>query len=132
MKTSKPAIAISLLIIGLGVAWLLNTMHVIPGVDWIWVAGLGVSGILLLTLARLDRFNFVVGTSLIVCSILAVLRFTKQIDVNLEAPILFICVGVLLLLSHMLRLPSAAEIAESPGKATDATPPSAPADPNKL
>ena len=109
MKTSKPAIAISLLIIALGVGALLNTMKVIHGVDWIWVSGLGVSGILLLALARLDRFNFVVGTTLIIASILSLLRQTQVLSVNIEAPVLFICIGVLLLFSHLLRLPSAAE-----------------------
>ena len=109
MKTSKPAIAIALLIIALGVGALLNTMKVIHGVDWIWVSGLGVSGILLLALARLDRFNFVVGTTLIISSILSLLRQTEVLTVNIEAPVLFICVGVLLLFAHLLRLPSAAE-----------------------
>jgi hypothetical protein len=114
VKTSKPAIAISLLIIALGVAWLLNAMQVIPGVDWIWVGGLGVSGVLLLALAKLDRFNFVVGTSLIVCSILSVLRQTKVLTVNIEAPVMFICVGILLLFSHLFRIPSVVETAPPP------------------
>ena len=95
---------------GLGIGWLLNTMKVFGGqIDWIWVSGLGLSGILLLSLAKLDRFNFVVGTSLIICSILALLRQTKVIEINIEAPILFISVGLLLLLAHLFRLPSAAE-----------------------
>jgi hypothetical protein len=109
VKTSKPAIAISLLIIALGVGALLNTMRVIHGVDWIWVSGLGISGIPLLALAKLDRFNFVVGTTLIVSSILSLLRQTEVLSVNIEAPVLFICVGVLLLFAHLLRLPGAAD-----------------------
>ena len=127
MKTSKPAIAISLLIIGLGIGWLLNILRVFGGeIDWIWISGLGISGLLLLSLAKLDRFNFVVGTSLIIFSILALLRQAKVIDVNIEAPILFISVGVLLLLAHLLRLPGAADrvvIAPPP------TPPTSPTDP---
>lgn len=94
----------------LGIGWLLNTMKVFGGqIDWIWVSGLGISGILLLSLAKLDRFNFVVGTSLILCSILALLRQTGVITVNIEAPILFISVGLLLLLAHLFRIPGAAE-----------------------
>jgi hypothetical protein len=31
------------------------------------------------------------------------------ININIEAPVLFISVGLLLLLSHLLRLPGAAE-----------------------
>ena len=107
---------------GLGIGWLLNTMKVFGGqIDWIWVSGLGLSGILLLSLAKLDRFNFVVGTSLIICSILALLRQTKVIEINIEAPILFISVGLLLLLAHLFRLPSAAERAAAEAQ-TQTTP----------
>lgn len=109
VKTKKPAIAISLLIIALGSAWLLNVMGVIPGVDWVWVGSLGISGILLLALARLDRFNFVVGTSLLISSILSVLRQTGKLTVNIEAPVLFITLGLLLLLAHLLPIPSSTE-----------------------
>ncbi|MEO6784681.1 MAG: hypothetical protein ABI318_01005 [Chthoniobacteraceae bacterium] len=107
MKSRKPAIAISLLIVALGVAWLLNAKGVMPELDWIWIIGLGVSGILLLTVTRLDRFNFVAGLSLIVSSVLAALRQSKKIDVNIEAPVLFITIGVLLLLAQLLPLPPA-------------------------
>ncbi len=114
MKTRKSAIAISLLIIALGVAWLLNVTKVIPGVDWVWVMGLGVSGILLLAFAQLDRFNFVVGVSLIVSSILSVLRQTGKLVVNIEAPVLFITVGILLFLSQLLPIPPAEPVKNQP------------------
>ena len=115
MKSRKPAIAISFLIVALGVAWLLNAKGVAPGLDWIWIIGLGVSGILLLTVTRLDRFNFVAGLSLIVSSVLAALRQSKSIEVNIEAPVLFITVGILLLLAQFLPLPaSTAEPVEKP------------------
>jgi hypothetical protein len=109
VKTRKSATAISLLIIALGVAWLLNVTKVIPGVDWVWVMGLGVSGILLLAFAQMDRFNFVVGVSLIVSSILSVLRQTGKLVINIEAPVLFITVGILLFLSQLLPIPAPGE-----------------------
>lgn len=94
--------------IGLGIAWLLNAMHFVPGVDWLVVAALGLAGILLLTLAPLDRFNFVVGTSLVLCSLFSVLRQTGKLPINIGAPLLFICVGLLLLASYLVRFPSRA------------------------
>ena len=131
MKTSKPAIAISLLIMALGVGWLLNTMRVFGGqIDWIWVTALGISGVLLLSLAKLDRFNFVVGTSLIICSILALLRATNVIDVDIALPVLFISVGLLLLLSHVFRLPSAAETPVMTDPAPPSASPRSPVDPH--
>ncbi len=106
MQGRKTAIAISLLIIALGLAWLLNELQVISGIDWFWVTALGVSGLLLLTLGGLDRFNFIVGITLIVCSVLSVLRQGKVITTDLEPPILFTTVGLLLLLAHLLKLPT--------------------------
>ena len=108
MKSRKPAIAISVLIVALGVAWLLNAMNVKPELDWIWIVGLGISGILLLTTNRLDRFNFVAGLSLMVSSVLAALRQSGKVSVNVEAPVLFITVGILLFLSQLLPLPATA------------------------
>jgi len=112
VKSRKPAIAISLLIVALGIAWLLNAMRVAPDLDWIWIIGLGVSGILLLTVTRLDRFNFVAGVSLIVSSVLAALRQSGKLTVNVEAPVLFITVGLLLLLSQFLPLSSSTILPE--------------------
>jgi len=115
MKSRKPAIAISLLIVALGVAWLLNAMRVAPQLDWIWIIGLGVSGILLLTITRMDRFTFVAGLSLIVSSVLAVLRQSKKLEANVEAPVLFITIGILLLLAQLLPLPAQPPAEKPPG-----------------
>ena len=114
MKSRKPAIAISFLIIALGVAWLLNAMRIAPNLDWIWIIGLGVSGILLLTVTRLDRFNFIAGVSLIVSSVLAALRQSGRLTINIEAPVLFITVGILLFLAQLLPLASSSSEAEKP------------------
>lgn len=99
----------------LGIAWIVNAVKQTE-VNWFWPTGLGVSGILLLTVARLDRFNFIVGVSLIVCSVLSVLRQKKVLSAEIEAPVLFTTVGLLLLLAHLLKLPAnkAAEATEKP------------------
>ena len=119
MKSRKPAIAISLLIIALGVAWLLNAMRIAPDLDWIWIIGLGVSGILLLSVTRLDRFNFIAGVSLIVSSVLAALRQSGKITINIEAPVLFITVGILLFVAQLLPLPSKSSEEEKPPTGSD-------------
>jgi hypothetical protein len=58
------------------------------------------------------------------------LRETKVIDINIELPVLFICVGLLLLLSHLLRLPGAADKAAEIDASAPSSPPGSPPDPH--
>ena|SRR5213593_2818545 len=104
MKESRKGVVISLVIIALGSSWLLNPLEVIPGVDWVWTVGLGISGLLVMTLGGLNKLTFVMGSFLIVSSVLSVLRQTGRLRVDLEMPILFILVGFVLLLANLFRL----------------------------
>ncbi len=95
---SKKPIVVSVLIIALGIAWLLNTLHVIPGVDWVWTLGLGISGVLVVAAGGLNKLTFVVGPFLIIASVLSVLRQTGVLRADIEVPVL-----VILLISAELR-----------------------------
>ena len=105
MKKSKAGLLIPILGIGLGVAWLLTTLKILPGVDWVWTGGLGLCGILALALGGLNKFSVVVGPFLLIGSIFSVLRQTGKLAVDIELPILFIIFGVLLLAGYLLPLP---------------------------
>lgn len=105
MNESKGIVAIAVLVIALGVAWLLNTLHVIPGIDWIWTSGLGIAGILVLIMSGIDRVSVVVGPFLLVSSVLSVLRQTGRLRFDIEMPILSIVFGVLFLLAVVLPVP---------------------------
>jgi len=108
MNARIQSIAVSLLTIALGSAWLLNSMDVIPGVNWVWTVGLGVPGLMLLALGGVNRFTIVTGPFLIIASILSVLRQTDRLNVNHEVPILVIVLGVLMLIAQIapLRTPT--------------------------
>jgi len=97
-------IILAVLIIALGIAWLLNTLNVIPGVDWLWTGGLGVAGILILTVTAMNRFTFVIGSFLLVGSVCSILRQTGRLRPDIELPVLFIILGALILLSLLLPL----------------------------
>ncbi len=105
MNESKGMVAIAVLVIALGVAWLLNTLNVIPGIDWIWTGGLGIAGILVLMMSGIDRVSVVIGPFLIVSSVLSVLRQTGRLRFDIEMPILAIMFGVLFLLAVALPFP---------------------------
>jgi len=96
--------ALPILIIALGVGWLLTTMNVLPGVNWVWISALGAAGLLALALGGLDRVTIVVGPILLVASFFSLLRQTGRLSAEIEVPCLVIAIGVLLLLSRVLPL----------------------------
>jgi hypothetical protein len=97
-------ISVAVVVIALGVAWLLNTLNVIPGVDWLWTGGLGIAGILVFAINGVNRFTFVIGPFLLITSLFSILRQTGRLRPNIEMPVLFIVFGVLLLLAMLLPL----------------------------
>lgn len=97
-------IIVAVLVIALGVAWLLNTLGVIPGVDWLWTGGLGVAGVLLMAANGINKFTFIFGPFLLVSSVFSLLRQIGRLRTNIEMPVLFIVFGVLFLLALLLPL----------------------------
>ena len=113
MTGSKKALAAPILIIALGVGWLLTTQNIVPGVDWIWVVGLGVTGVLILA-AGIDKVTAVVGLFLIAATFFSLMRQTGRISVDTEVPSLVIVFGTLLLLAKLLPIPAPKWISEPP------------------
>src|SRR5262249_14650748 len=66
---------VPVLLVFVGVGWLLNTLDIVPGVNWAYTLGVGAVGLVLL-LQGLNRFSFVVGTFLIVGAFCSYLRQT--------------------------------------------------------
>ena len=105
MKKNKYALAIPVLIIGLGVTWLLNALHIAPGIDWLWTGGLAVCGLLILAIGGLNKLTIVLGPFLLIGSVLSIFRQNGSLSVTIEMPVLFIVFGVLLLVAYLLPVP---------------------------
>jgi hypothetical protein len=105
MNKNKTGIVVAVFTITFGVTLLLNNLHILPGVDWVWTGSLGVCGLLVLVAGGLNKLTCVVGPTLIVGSLLSVLRQTGRMSSDIEMPLLFIVFGVLLLIAHLLPLP---------------------------
>jgi hypothetical protein len=71
-------------------------------VDWIWTLGLAVAGILVIALGERNKLTFVIGPFLVISSLFSVFRQTGRLRIELEMPILFIVLGVLLLAAHLV------------------------------
>lgn len=108
------SIGLPLIIITVGTGWLLNTLQVIPDINWVWTLGLAGVGALTLILDGLNRVSIIVGPFFLVASVLSVLRQTQIISQELEVPCLVIVFGVLLLASRLSNLPAPRWILEQP------------------
>ena len=96
---SREGLFVPLLIIAVGLGWLLNSLNVLPDVNWLWASILGGCGIALLFVFGVNQLTFVVGPFLILASILFVLSQTGKIATAVEFPVLFIAFGLFFLLS---------------------------------
>jgi hypothetical protein len=106
VKLSKSTLALPILLITVGVGWLLTTMGIAPGIDWIWTLGLAIAGALALVVGGFDKVTFVAGSFLLVTSCLSVLRQTGRITIDVEIPILVIVAGALLLAARCPAIPA--------------------------
>ena len=98
-------IVLSLVIIAIGVAWLLNTLHVIGGVDWIWTVSLAAMGVITLAWGKLNKLTFVMGAFLAVASVCSILRQAGWLSIDIEVPVLVIIFGLLFLIAQLPIIP---------------------------
>ncbi len=105
MSGSRKRFIVPVSVILLGVTWLLNVLKILPGVDWIWTAGLAAVGILTLALGGINKLTAVIGPFLMVASVSSILRQTGRLEIDREVPILTIVLGCLLLLVQLLNIP---------------------------
>lgn len=114
MKPNKKTLVLPLLLITVGLGWLLTTLGIAPGIDWVWTLGLAIVGFLAFVVCGFDKATFAIGTFFIVTSCLSVLRQTDRISVDVEVPILVIVAGVLLLVARSSAIPAPKWMIESP------------------
>mgnify|MGYP007069069074 FL=1 len=112
-------VVISILIITFGVGLYLNNHDVIPGVDWFWVLGLSVVGLLILTMGGIDKFSIVAGPYLICLAGFIFMKQTGRISTETLIPALIILFGVLILFSYCLPFRSPRWLIENPGNEID-------------
>ena len=106
MKPSKQTLVLPLLMITVGTGWLLSVLGIAPNINWIWILGLAVTGVLTFVLVGFDKVTFVTGSFLLVASCLSLLRQTDRLDFNVEVPVLVIVAGVLMLLARHPAVPN--------------------------
>ena len=102
------------LLVSVGTGWLLTSLGMLPGVNWVWTLGLAVVGFLTVAAGGFDKVTFVTGVFFIATSFLSVLRQTDHISIEVEVPVLVILMGVLLLIARHRAIPIPQWILEPP------------------
>jgi len=114
MTPEKKTIVLPILLITIGAGWLLTTLEVTPGIDWVWTLGLAVVGLLTFATAGFDKVTVVVGPFFILASCLSILRQTGRLHLDIEVPVLVIAAGALLLIARTPTIPIPKWVLEGP------------------
>ena len=102
----KGMLALSVVIMTVGVGWLLTAQGFGPGINWVWTLGLGTIGVLTFVVTGgLDKVSVIIGPFFLIGSLLSILRQTGNLKIDTEVPILVIVIGALLLIAQMPVIP---------------------------
>lgn len=102
----KGPLIFSVMTMVLGFGWLLMTLNVLPGMNWVWTLELATVGVLAFVVAGgVDKFSIIVGPFFIVCSALSFLRQTGGLQEELELPFLVMLIGGLTFVAQLRRVP---------------------------
>ena len=105
VAASKRGAVVPILLIALGIGWLMTVHQVIPGVNWVWVLGLALAGLLMFVLGGVNKFTVVVGPFLMIATVFSLLRQTGRISIDTEVPSMVIVAGLLWMASYFLPVP---------------------------
>lgn len=102
----SPGPRIPIIVITIGIGWLLTTLDIVPGVNWVWTLSLAGLGLATLANFGFDKVSIVIGPFFLITSILSVLRQTGRLHIDIEMPILVITLGLLMLIARLQIVPA--------------------------
>jgi hypothetical protein len=103
---TRKSLCIPVMITLVGIGWLLTAKGVGEEINWVWTLCLGGIGILTFVVSGANKCSVVVGTFFLLASGVSLLRQTHRIGVEVEVPVLVICIGALLILAHLPLIPA--------------------------
>lgn len=94
-----------IVLIVLGGAWLLHSLHWLPAVHWVWILGLAGTGIAILVLDGITTSSIVAGPLLILAGILSFCRQYYGMGWRFLIPAMLIAAGILMLIARSPAIP---------------------------
>ena len=73
MSPQRQSLLLPVVLLAVGVGWLLTSLGVMPGIDWLWTSILAGTGVLAFVLSGFDKVTVVIGPFFIAASLLSIL-----------------------------------------------------------
>lgn len=106
MSSDKFSLLIPVMLITIGAGWLLTTLNIAPGINWVWTLGLVAVGLLTFVLSGVDKVTVIVGPFFIAASLFSVMRQAMKLSFDVEVPLLVILAGVLMIIARLKAIPA--------------------------
>ena len=97
--------ALPIMLIVLGAAWLLNSLHWLPEVHWIWILGMAGAGIAIMMLDGLTKSSVVAGPLLMLGGLLSFFHQYYALGWRFMIPVMLIVAGLLMLVARSPSIP---------------------------
>jgi hypothetical protein len=97
--------ALPIVLIVLGAAWLLNSLHWLPDVQWLWILGLSGAGAAILFLDGITKSSVVAGPLLILAGLLSFFHQYHGLGWRFIIPLMLIAAGSLMLVARSASIP---------------------------
>ncbi len=112
--------ALPIVLIILGAAWLLNSLHWLPDVHWIWIVGMIGAGVAIMVLDGVTKSSVVAGPLLILAGLLSFFHQYYALGWRFMIPVMLIAAGLLMLVARSPSIPESRTFKRLPqGKAQD-------------
>jgi hypothetical protein len=130
MTPERRTLILPVLLIVVGAGWILTTLGVGSGIDWVWTLGLAAIGLLSFAVGGWNKVTVVIGPFFIAATAVSLLRQTGRLGVEYEPPVLMIVAGVLLLIARSPAVPLPHWLTELPNGRKSAKQAATGGDPN--
>lgn len=97
--------ALPIVLIILGGAWLLNSLHWLPEIHWIWILGMIGAGIAIMMLDGITKSSVVAGPLLIMAGILSFFHQYYALGWRFMIPVMLIAAGLFMLAARSPSIP---------------------------
>jgi hypothetical protein len=102
--------ALPVVLIALGAVWLLNSLHWLPEVHWLWILGLAGAGLGIMVLDGITKSSIVAGPLLILAGLLSFFREYHALQWRFIIPIMLIAAGICMLIARSPSIPESRKL----------------------